>query len=309
MEEPTRCDDCLVCIGVRNLKETGSFCLRQLFTPEMRDEFIRINWPHANAETGKPVYSDADKADYYAKITGLMGALGISTSVIPVSEDEAAEILDKGCSGLAEDSEIKKRAAAAESSGDVLVEGPLLWEFRAKQEDSKPRESDGIWLQSYRDEDIDRMRPQLYAMGGEILHVQDKYVGESGGTLDEVRMPEGQGKIMLGESFLDQVLRDHRKNDLMAGIGAHGIVDGKEVPVHDPVNKPTHYNEGGIEVIDIMEAKLTAIEFYGYLKGNVMKYTLRADLKGGTEDWEKAQWYINRLISFRKNTAGVPIQP
>ena len=62
----------------------------------------------------------------------------------------------------------------------------------------------------------------------------------------------------------------------------------------DPVNKPTHYTHGGIEVIDFIEAKSL-----GYHLGNVVKYISRAGLKGtdkGREDLLKAQWYLNRAI-------------
>ena len=62
----------------------------------------------------------------------------------------------------------------------------------------------------------------------------------------------------------------------------------------DPVNRPTHYTHGGIEVIDFIEAKSL-----GYHLGNVVKYISRAGLKGtdkGREDLLKAQWYLNRAI-------------
>ena len=62
----------------------------------------------------------------------------------------------------------------------------------------------------------------------------------------------------------------------------------------DPINQPTHYTHGGIEVIDFIEAKSL-----GYHLGNVVKYISRAGLKGtdkGREDLLKAQWYLNRAI-------------
>lgn len=60
----------------------------------------------------------------------------------------------------------------------------------------------------------------------------------------------------------------------------------------DNVNSPTHYNVGGIETIDFIEAKNL-----GYHLGNVVKYITRADHKGNRkEDLLKAQWYLNREI-------------
>jgi len=65
----------------------------------------------------------------------------------------------------------------------------------------------------------------------------------------------------------------------------------------DIVNHPPHYTAGGIETIDIMQAKLSKEEFIGYLKGCVMKYILRAGKKTETlEDLKKCQWYLNKLI-------------
>lgn len=65
---------------------------------------------------------------------------------------------------------------------------------------------------------------------------------------------------------------------------------------HDPVNSPSHYTAGGIEVIEIMKAKLTPEQFEGYLRGNLMKYTMRDQYKGGLEDLKKARAYLNWLI-------------
>ena len=69
----------------------------------------------------------------------------------------------------------------------------------------------------------------------------------------------------------------------------------------DNVNHPSHYTQGGIETIDYLQAKLTKDEFIGYLKGNILKYMSRANLKNGTEDYKKAQWYINKLIEVMNN--------
>ena len=60
----------------------------------------------------------------------------------------------------------------------------------------------------------------------------------------------------------------------------------------DPVNKPTHYQNGGIETIELIKEYLTPEEFRGYLKGNIIKYRERAPYKGNTEqDYAKALKY------------------
>ena len=39
---------------------------------------------------------------------------------------------------------------------------------------------------------------------------------------------------------------------------------------HDPVDRPKHYNQGGVECLDAIEAALTPEEFKGYCKGNII---------------------------------------
>ncbi len=65
----------------------------------------------------------------------------------------------------------------------------------------------------------------------------------------------------------------------------------------DPVNHPFHYASGGIECIDAIEASMSAEEFQGYCKGNLIKYTWRYRDKGGVQDLQKANWYLDRLIN------------
>jgi hypothetical protein len=66
----------------------------------------------------------------------------------------------------------------------------------------------------------------------------------------------------------------------------------------DLVNSPIHYNKGGIECIDGIEAMLTKEEFIGYLRGNSLKYRWRFPYKNGTEDLKKAEWYEKRLLGI-----------
>ena len=74
-----------------------------------------------------------------------------------------------------------------------------------------------------------------------------------------------------------------------AGKEAYGNV------VVDMVNSPPHYNSAGIECIDAIQAALTPEEFRGYCKGNNLKYTWRERYKNGTEDLNKAAWYLSLI--------------
>jgi hypothetical protein len=72
--------------------------------------------------------------------------------------------------------------------------------------------------------------------------------------------------------------------------------------IHDVVNHPAHYTDGGIETIDFIEAKRL-----GYHLGNVVKYICRAGKKGtnmGLQDLQKARWYLDRAIE--KNEINPP---
>lgn len=62
----------------------------------------------------------------------------------------------------------------------------------------------------------------------------------------------------------------------------------------DVINKPKHYADSKIEVIDYIEDKKL-----GYCLGNVIKYVSRAGKKDPTkevEDLRKAMWYLEKRI-------------
>jgi hypothetical protein len=76
----------------------------------------------------------------------------------------------------------------------------------------------------------------------------------------------------------------------------------KECLTTDNVNHPPHYNQGGIECIEAIKAAL-GDGFVAYLRGNVMKYLWRCELKGGLEDLKKAAWYLDRAIKEMEVTS------
>lgn len=68
----------------------------------------------------------------------------------------------------------------------------------------------------------------------------------------------------------------------------------KEENKNDPVNHPSNYTDGKIEVIDYIEDK-----DLGFCLGNAVKYISRAgkkDQNKEVEDLQKAAWYIQRKI-------------
>lgn len=71
----------------------------------------------------------------------------------------------------------------------------------------------------------------------------------------------------------------------------------------DIVNHPSHYTQGGIECIEAIEASMTPEEYYGYLKGNALKYLWRFENKGNPIiDLQKCRWYLDALIEAMKQS-------
>lgn len=67
---------------------------------------------------------------------------------------------------------------------------------------------------------------------------------------------------------------------------------------NDPVNHPSHYTDGSIEVMDYIEDK-----GFNFALGNAVKYISRAGKKDKNktiQDLEKASWYLNREIERLK---------
>lgn len=70
---------------------------------------------------------------------------------------------------------------------------------------------------------------------------------------------------------------------------------------YEYVNHPKHYNQGGIELVNIVDSYQL-----GFYEGNIVKYLIRSGKKPGNsklQDLKKAQWYLNYLIkSLEKNS-------
>lgn len=64
------------------------------------------------------------------------------------------------------------------------------------------------------------------------------------------------------------------------------------------VTHPNHYqSKKGIEVIDVIEAFTKGLDGIEAVDtGNAIKYLCRWSRKNGTQDLEKAMWYISHLI-------------
>ena len=61
-----------------------------------------------------------------------------------------------------------------------------------------------------------------------------------------------------------------------------------------------HYRNMVIQPWEVMESCMSFEEFVGFLRGNVLKYLMRCNSKGGRQDLEKAQHYLTKLIEILK---------
>ena len=69
----------------------------------------------------------------------------------------------------------------------------------------------------------------------------------------------------------------------------------EEVDSYD--DEPSYYNSNGLSPLKAFQKGLLSKEEYiGFLKGNIIKYTIRCDKKGNsTEDMDKCIDYCNHL--------------
>jgi hypothetical protein len=91
------------------------------------------------------------------------------------------------------------------------------------------------------------------------------------------------------EQELQQMIATSRLNRGINGTSADDVqVSGN------------HYKDMPIQPWHIMEAVLTPEEFAGFLKGNIIKYSLRAGRKDGSDDAGKAKHYMQKLAEMVK---------
>jgi hypothetical protein len=68
---------------------------------------------------------------------------------------------------------------------------------------------------------------------------------------------------------------------------------------NNPVNHPSHYNQGGIECIDAMIAAFGKEATATFCHLNAFKYLWRSEHKNGVEDIDKAIWYLTKYKELK----------
>lgn len=66
----------------------------------------------------------------------------------------------------------------------------------------------------------------------------------------------------------------------------------------DNVNHPSHYETGKFECIEVMQEVFGVEAVQNFCVCNAFKYLYRHRRKNGTEDIEKARWYINKYLEL-----------
>ena len=67
-----------------------------------------------------------------------------------------------------------------------------------------------------------------------------------------------------------------------------------------PVKGSDHYQAGGVEVLDVLQAKMTETQYEGFLLGNIIKYALRYNFaEKKMEDLKKCLHYCELLLGWR----------
>jgi hypothetical protein len=61
----------------------------------------------------------------------------------------------------------------------------------------------------------------------------------------------------------------------------------------------SHYMEMKVQPWDVMQAVMTREEYIGFLKGNIIKYSMRQGRKANSDDAAKARHYMEKLAEYR----------
>lgn len=65
------------------------------------------------------------------------------------------------------------------------------------------------------------------------------------------------------------------------------------------MTEPEYYNKNGLSPLTAFKNGLLSYgEYKGFLKGNIIKYTIRYDSKGGMDDLKKLMDYVLELVEL-----------
>jgi hypothetical protein len=129
----------------------------------------------------------------------------------------------------------------------------------------------------------------------------DKIMSDFKTCISCISGPMPSGAMCRDECIPRSLLNWRERVPVASQAAAENRVDvigqnGNDGAHYDSVYSPSHYTQGPIECIDAIKSALTAEEYKGYCKGNIIKYVWREKHKGGVESLEKSRWYLDRLL-------------
>lgn len=96
--------------------------------------------------------------------------------------------------------------------------------------------------------------------------------------------------MSLAAAFNARVNADFDEQYEMYKEGAKHMKNANEYQIGG-----SHYKDMAVQPWDVMQSVMTHEEFVGFLKGNVIKYSMRQGKKEGTDDAAKALHYLAKL--------------
>lgn len=100
--------------------------------------------------------------------------------------------------------------------------------------------------------------------------------------------------------YNEQTLPSDSLDDVLDEMG-NAFDEAMEESKPDMVNHPPHYELGGIECIDVMQAVYGVKAVKHFCMCNAFKYLFRTNRKNGEEDVDKAMWYLTKWKELSAN--------
>lgn len=155
--------------------------------------------------------------------------------------------------------------------------------------------------------DIDETPRDFNPAEGALIITEDYELYENEVEKVEVDLFERIDSLFSPSIVMVEAVNSPLPPSIGFGEGAHGMnTPGKRAPA-DAVNSPSHYTQGGVEVIDIIAQTVSGYDdgFTAHCVGTATKYLNRAPHKHATplEDLEKAAKYLEFAIKHEKKKA------
>lgn len=95
-------------------------------------------------------------------------------------------------------------------------------------------------------------------------------------------------------------------NEVKRFLGHENFCSKRKLKVLDNKDniKPTHYNKGKKDLIEMWYQTMTLEQFRGAMKSNIIKYAMRYENKNKLEDLNKAVEYLKRLKEYEERALG-----